>query len=138
MPITLPKPAPSTVDLFVELTPKDARVSSKKLFGQPAAFVNGNLFLGTFGEIVFFRLAPEDRVRARRTPGVTAFEPMPGRAMAEYVAFPASVLEDRAQSREWARKALGYASGLPIKPAKARGRAARGGVRPPRSDPGRT
>ncbi|HLN51083.1 MAG TPA: TfoX/Sxy family protein [Thermoplasmata archaeon] len=116
----IPKAASPTVKLFEELTPAEKAVEAKKLFGQPAAFVNGNLFLGVFGEKLFVRLSEADRTEARRLPGCVNFEPMPGRPMSEYMVLPKSVLEVRTQARSWVTRSLRYASGLPPKRPKGR------------------
>jgi TfoX/Sxy family transcriptional regulator of competence genes len=116
----IPGPSRPSVKLFESLTPEDAGVVAKKLFGQPAVFVNGNLFFGVFGRKLFLRLSEADRESARRLPGFINFEPMPGRAMSEYFVLPKTVLESPTRSREWVARSLRYASGLPPKRAKGK------------------
>jgi len=110
-----------------ELAPGGPGVTRRRLFGQPAVFVNGNLFLGTFGEHVFVRLAGPDRARARSEGGMRPFEPMPGRAMAEYFVLPDTLLNDRRNASEWVRRGLAYVRTLPPKgpPASPGGRGRR-------------
>ena len=115
MPLSLPKAAPQAVRRFEELIPEDDRVRARTMFGQPCAFVNGNMFFGVFGGHLFVRLSEEDRAEAARTPGFTAFEPMPGRAMREYRVLPATVLGNRERARQWAARSLRFASSLPPK-----------------------
>ena len=79
----IPKAEVRVTRIFEELTPTAKGVTSKKMFGQPAAFVNGNLFMGVFGENLFVRLSVSDRTVARTSAGFAPFEPMPGRAMRE-------------------------------------------------------
>ena len=122
MPMTLPKAAPAAVKLFEELTPSGPRVATKKMFGQPAAFVNGNLFFGVFGEHVFVRLSESDREEAGKIRGFTTFEPLPGRAMREYLVLPPAILGDRSQARQWLARSLRFATGLPPKRAKSKGK----------------
>jgi len=117
-----PTPTAGTVKLFEELTPTAPGVVAKKMFGQPAAFLNGNMFFGVFGEEVFVRLSEADRTEALRTPGFHLFEPMPGRPMREYVALPRAVLANRSAARKWLARSVDYASHLPVKKAKAKGR----------------
>jgi TfoX/Sxy family transcriptional regulator of competence genes len=118
--VQLPKPDPAAARLLEELTPKGRGVTSKKMFGQPAAFVNGNLFLGVFGDRIFLRLSKEDRIEAARTPGFVPFEPMPGRPMKAYFVVPDAVLRDRPRCRTWVARALDFVSGLPPRTAKSK------------------
>jgi TfoX/Sxy family transcriptional regulator of competence genes len=85
------------------------------MFGHPAAFVNGNLCMGTFGNDVFVRL-DDSGVRAlSKIQGVRSFEPMPGRPMKQYLVLPPSLLKDAAQSRRWVRRSIEYVLTLPPK-----------------------
>ncbi len=49
----MPRASPAAVKLFGELAGALPTASVRKMFGQPAAFVNGNMFLGVFGGDVF-------------------------------------------------------------------------------------
>jgi TfoX/Sxy family transcriptional regulator of competence genes len=118
MPMSIPKASPAVVQRFEELVPQGPGVTTQKMFGQPAAFVNGNLFFGVFGEKIFVRLSESEVAAARKLPGYAAFEPMPGRAMREYLVLPGSLLADRARARGWVGRSLRFASGLPAKKAK--------------------
>jgi TfoX/Sxy family transcriptional regulator of competence genes len=86
----------------------------RKMFGFPAAFVNGNLFTGLFEDRWFVRLADEDRV-ALQVEGGAPFEPMPGRAMKAYVELPPEVLADPSARDGWLRRSLDHAAALPPK-----------------------
>jgi TfoX/Sxy family transcriptional regulator of competence genes len=121
MPMSMPQPAPPAVKLFEELIPAAPGVSAKRVFGQPAAFVNGNMFFGVFGKNLFVRLSEDDRAEARQTPGFVTFEPSPGRAMREYMVLPAGVRGDRVRARGWVARSLGYASSLKSKSPKKKG-----------------
>ena len=118
MPMHLPKPAPRAVRLFEEFAPERTGVAARKMFGQPCAFVNGNMFFGVLGEDVFVRLSECDRARASKIHGFDAFEPVPGRPMREYFVLPKSILEDRTKLRQWVARSLSYASSLPPKKSK--------------------
>ena len=63
-------------------------VEARKMFGHPAAFVNGNMFSCLFQSSMILRLSEPDR----RQSGAKPFEPMPGRPMREYVEVPEEVL----------------------------------------------
>lgn len=114
----IPKADVRVTRIFEELTPTTRGVTSKKMFGQPAAFVNGNLFMGVFGENLFVRLSVSDRTVARTSAGFAPFEPMPGRAMKEYWVIPRSVVENRVEARQWVARSLTYALTLAAKRPK--------------------
>ena len=113
-----PHADPQAVARFERLVPTEPDVAVRAMFGHPAAFAAGNLFLGVFGESVFVRLSDEDRPAALRLDGARPFEPMPGRPMREYVVLPPSLAGDRARAGRWVTKALGYARGLGPKAKK--------------------
>src|SRR5215510_15391221 len=85
------------------------KTKKRKMFGFPAAFVNGNLFMGLHQEDMLLRLPEEDRTRLLQTAGARIFEPMPGWPMQEYVVIPPSLLNDRKKLELWVAKALEYA-----------------------------
>jgi TfoX/Sxy family transcriptional regulator of competence genes len=116
----LPKSAPAAVRLFEELVPADPSVTTKKMFGQPAAFVNGNLFFGVFGDDVFVRLSGPDVEEARRVGSFRPFEPMPGRAMSNYLVLPRTMRKNSPETQAWVARALTFGSSLPPKKSKAR------------------
>lgn len=114
----IPTPEAGAIKAFEALTPAGPSIGVKKVFGQPAAFVNGNMFLGVFGEKVFVRLSEEGGKEATERHGLEPFEPMPGRPMRGYVVLPSKILSDRIAARKWVSKSLAFASGLPPKAAK--------------------
>jgi len=116
----IPKASSDLTKTFEELTPVSGCVSSKKMFGQPAAFANGNLFMGVFGDSLFVRLSEPDCEKARETAGFAPFEPMPGRAMRAYWVLPPSIVKNRIRAREWVARSLDYAITLPPKERKGR------------------
>lgn len=114
------------VALFDEAVPDDPRVARKQMFGYPAAFVNGNLFIGLHQENFIVRLSPADRVAFDKAYGARPFEPMPGRAMKEYATLPEEVLDDAETRAAWIARSLAYAVTVPAKPAKGAARKKRG------------
>ncbi|MCI4336637.1 MAG: TfoX/Sxy family protein [Thermoplasmata archaeon] len=118
----MPKAAAAAVTVFEGLVPKGENVTSKKMFGQPAAFVNGNLFFGVFGEHIFVRLSDADRADAVRGEGFTTLEPMPGRVMREYLVLPSGVLRDRKSASKWVARSLRYVETIPPKSGKRKSR----------------
>jgi TfoX/Sxy family transcriptional regulator of competence genes len=111
----MPKPSAGAVKLFEGLAERAPGSTVRKMFGQPAAFVHGNLCLGVFGDDVFLRLSESDREAAAKVAGVRPFEPMPGRPMREYRVFPAAVLRDPKRSADWLRRAIAYCEAMPPK-----------------------
>jgi TfoX/Sxy family transcriptional regulator of competence genes len=136
MPMHLPRAARPVIELFEAIRPSAPDVTVRSVFGQPAAFVRGNMFLGVFGDSVFLRLDEDDRKAAQQIPGAHLFEPMPGRAMREYVVLPADVLASSKTGGDWIDRSLRYATTLDPKtkrgrnpPRRAVGRSARGPAR---------
>lgn len=102
------------------LVPTGPTVTVRKMFGQPAAFVNGNLFFGVFGEDLFVRLSDADRADAERLGEFRPFEPMPGRPMRGYLVLPRPWLRDRKAAAPWVAKALRFGTSLPTKASAKR------------------
>lgn len=117
----IPKVHSEVAELFEDLTPTARGVTSKKMFGQPAAFANGNLFMGVFGGSMFVRLSASDQTEAKATPGFVPFEPMPGRAMRAYWVLPKSILKNPAEAHRWVDRALTFA--LTLAPKRPKGKA---------------
>lgn len=111
----MPKVTTAATDWLNQAASKDPRVKVKKLFGQPAAFVNGKMCFGTFGEEIVLRLSPEDLEKVGALPGSHPFEPMAGRAMKGYVALPVSALSDPKESARWVAKAVRWTETLSSK-----------------------
>ena len=86
------------------------------MFGYPAFFVNGNMFVGVHGDKLFLRLSDEDIADImKKHKDVGAFEPMPRRAMKGYVVLPKTDYSDDKLFAEWLDKAINYVSTLPPK-----------------------
>jgi TfoX/Sxy family transcriptional regulator of competence genes len=115
MGMSFPKPDEESRAFFDTLVPDDPRVKSRPMFGNRAAFVNGNMFLALFGSKVAVRLSDEDRAELLKAAGTEIFEPMPGRAMKEYVVLPEGWRKRRAKAEEWAERSFAWASALPPK-----------------------
>ena len=108
------------VKAFEHLTQTVPQATSRKVFGYPAVFINGQMFAGLHQDKMILRLSEEDRARFMQLKGASAFEPMPGRPMREYVVVPPSLLKSDAELEDWLAKALAYASTLPPKATKPR------------------
>ena len=104
----MPKSSEATIAAFRSVVEAGPDSVEKKMFGQLAGFVNGNMFMGTFGDQIQVRLSAAGRDEALRA-GAIPFEPM-GRAMKEYVVLPPEVVADPAALRGWVAKAYQYVS----------------------------
>ena len=108
-------PSPqAVVALFERVAPKGPDVTRRKMFGFPAAFVNGNLCCGTFNDELMLRL-PEDARAELETLGGTPFAPMPGRPMKGYVAVGPQVFADESALHAWLERAATFTRTLPPK-----------------------
>ncbi len=99
------------VDLFASVMPGPP-ATERKVFGYPAGFVNGNMFMGLFADEMILRLPEDLREKIISARGAKIFEPMPGRRMKEYVALPRSVRNDRKELAAWVARALEYGESL--------------------------
>jgi len=116
------KPNESLVKLLDEIVATlefDAPVDYRPMFGCPAYFTGGNLFAGVWQQTMMLRLSEDERAEVTAAGG-RQFEPMPGRAMKEYVALPPDMMADRDIASLWVRKAAAYAASLPPKAKKPR------------------
>jgi TfoX/Sxy family transcriptional regulator of competence genes len=120
-PSKMPKPSDETKEFFASIVPDHPAVTVRPMFGQLSAFVNGNMFMGIFGDDVVVRLPEADRA-AIAAAGGGPFEPMAGRPMREYVMLPAAWRDEPERVREWAARSLDHAEELPAKQAKKKGR----------------
>jgi TfoX/Sxy family transcriptional regulator of competence genes len=117
-----PRPSAAARDAFQALIPDDPAVAARPMFGNLAAFVNGNMFTGLFGEDLFVRVSEDDRGKLLKEGGAD-FSPMPGRAMKGYVALPSGWQKRTDATRAWITRSLAYARALPPKspkPARAK------------------
>jgi len=118
----MPKPSDQAKAAFSGLVPDDPSITLRPMFGNLAAFVNGNMFSGLFGEDLFVRLPDEEAAQVKRQGG-RPFEPMPGHAMSGYVMVPATWQKKPDAVRAWVVRALALTRSMPAKakkPAKAK------------------
>ncbi len=94
MPMQWRKSPQDLIDLFSSVVPGPP-VVQRKMFGYPAAFVNGNLFMSLFQDDMILRLPEGLREELLKVDGAKIFSPMPGRPMREYVAIPPRVMENK-------------------------------------------
>ena len=113
----MPRPSDAAKELFRGLVPQGPGVALKPMFGNLAAFVNGNMFAGLFGEDLFVRL-PDDEAAAVRRDGGRDFEPMAGRAMKGYVLVPDGWRERPEAVAPLVERAMELTSRMPAKASK--------------------
>lgn len=114
----IPKPSDADKDYFRSIAPDDdPRVEVKAMFGNLAAFVNGNMFMGLFGPAVGVRLDDAGREELAAVEGSGPFGPE-GRPMREYVSLPAAWREDAQSTATWVDRALEHTGQMPPKKKK--------------------
>ena len=112
------KPNATTVAYYEALLPQDPRVVPGQMFGHPCAFINGNMFFGTFAQTLIARVG-EVRAATLDSEDFAVFEPMKGRAWKAYVQFDPLAVDEEAAAAV-ANDALHDAAKLPPKVKNAR------------------
>jgi TfoX/Sxy family transcriptional regulator of competence genes len=110
------KTSPELVAAFDKAVPISPSVTRRPMFGYASAFVNGNMFAGTFQDSIVVRLAETDRAALLRVKGAAPFEPM-GHPMKEYVVVPASIVAKPKELGAWIERGHRYGLTLPAKSA---------------------
>lgn len=106
------------VDFLVEKM-KDKNCNYRMMFGYPTYFFNGNMLVGVYGDKLFLRLSDVDIASIMKNcSGITAFEPMPGKAMKDYVVLPKNVYSNDRVFEEYLDKSIKYVSSLMPKAKK--------------------
>ena len=116
--ISIPKPTKEDKDLFASLVPRQSVVSTRLVFGNDAAFVNGNMFFGIYGKDLFVRLPPDQAKELLGKTGAGAFEPVEGHPMSGYYVLPRAWRNMTPEARRWVDRSLEWASALPPKRKK--------------------
>jgi TfoX/Sxy family transcriptional regulator of competence genes len=111
------KTPPEIAEAFDKAVPALPTVTRRPMFGYASAFVNGNMFAGTFQDTIVVRLGEADRAALLRLKGAATFQPM-GRAMKEYVVVPASIVASPKHLRGWIERGRQFAVTLPAKSPK--------------------
>jgi len=89
------------------------------MFGQPAVFVNGNMFAGLVRGRMILRLSLTDVEKFLAHRGARPFIAMGGRRMKQWVVVPVAMLRSPRALKPWLGRALACGRSLP---AKASGR----------------
>jgi len=120
-PVKKWKPASEEwVRVFTKAADAIPEAERRKMFGYPAAFVNGNMFAGLHESGLVLRLPENDREEFLKLGGAKQFEPMPGRPMRGYVVASEKLASRPAEVQSWLRRAFTYAASLPPKASKSK------------------
>jgi TfoX/Sxy family transcriptional regulator of competence genes len=103
----------AVVTTYETALPDDPRVVRKQMFGSPCAFVNRQMFFGTFEDTLVARIGPERVSEIVDQPGMQPFAPTEGRVWSDYVQLDPTV--DPQLLAELATEALAWAAALPRK-----------------------
>ncbi len=112
------KPSNDDKEYFRSLVEHLPGIDIKPMFGNLAAFVNGNMFCGLFGSDVGIRLGEPSRVDLLAIPGAGPFGP-PGRPMKEDVSLPPKwrdTTDERVDA--WVHRAFENTAAMPPKKPK--------------------
>jgi TfoX/Sxy family transcriptional regulator of competence genes len=116
-PASMPKwkPAPQEwIDAFDAALPD--KVERRKMFGYPAAFVNGNMAAGLHQDDLVLKLDEKDRAALMKAGG-KPFVVM-GRTMGAFVVAPRDLQKKPAELKKWLSRSIAYAASLPPKAKK--------------------
>lgn len=102
---------------FLALVPDRPDVVVKPMFGNLGAYVNGNMFMGSFGADVGVKLSAEDRDALLAIEGAGPFGPTE-RPMGGYVTLPSAWRSPRSKATSWISRSLEYVAEMPPKAAK--------------------
>ena len=111
----MPKPSDTDLERFRSLAPDAPGVEVKPMFGQLAAFVNGNMFAGLFGSAIGVKLAEDAAAELSALPGSGPFGPEE-RPMGGYVALPPEMDDEEASA--WVDRAHEHVATFPPKQKK--------------------
>ena len=132
------KSPPELVAVFEAVFP-DPPALARPMFGYPAGFVNGHMFMSLFQDRLVLRLPEGPAQELLEILGGEPFEPMAGRAMTGYYTVPPSMTADPAgleTLRPWVTKAFEHAAALPPKvPKKSKPKAPKPKAAKPEAPP---
>ncbi|KPK62616.1 hypothetical protein AMJ83_10400 [candidate division WOR_3 bacterium SM23_42] len=100
---------PQELVVFLEKRLKNVKCQSRKMFGCPAYFINGNMFVGAFQKDIFIRLPPGDiKGILEKYAEMKPFKPRAGVTMKEYVVIPEALYTRRKVFFELLNKSVRY------------------------------
>jgi TfoX/Sxy family transcriptional regulator of competence genes len=111
---TFDKSPADLVERFGAVVEARPALSVRKMFGYPAAFVNGNLATSLHRATWLVRLSEANTAKLIALGG-DPFEPMPGRPMRGYTTLPAEIAADADTAGAWVDRAIDHVATLPPK-----------------------
>ena len=111
----IPRSDENLVGFFKSIIPDDPSVTMRPMFGNLSAFVNGNMFIGVYGEDLFVRLSDDDQKELLKNKGASNFAPMAGRPMKEYVTLPQEWTKESEKAKHWVDRSLEWTAKMPPK-----------------------
>jgi len=109
----MPNPSPALITAYETALPDDERIQRKTMFGSPCAFVNRQMFFGTFEESIVARVGPKRVQVLAEHDGMQVFTLSPEKQWDDYVQMDPTVAPD--MFAELASEALAWAAALPKK-----------------------
>jgi len=109
-------PSPDVNAAYEAALPDDARVARKKMFGSPCAFIQRQMFFGTFEGTFVARIGPARVPTLAGQGGFEVFTPSEGKSWDDYIQMPGDT--DVAILRQIAAEAMAYTVRLPPKAKK--------------------
>jgi TfoX/Sxy family transcriptional regulator of competence genes len=104
---------------FLTAKLENVKCEKRKMFGQFAFFLNGNMFTGVFQSKIFLRLSPESKKETmEHHPKISQFEPRKGQIMKEYITFIPEIVEDGDFFTQLLDSSIKYTSSLSPKKEK--------------------
>jgi hypothetical protein len=113
----MPKHSDQAKAYFRSLVPESPSVEVRPMFGSVAAFVNGNMFAGLFGDDVGVKLDPAGLAELAALPGTGPFGPVE-RPMGGFLSLPTDLPD--ADKTSWVERARDHVGLLPPKVKRAR------------------
>ena len=108
------KSPPDLVERFTTVIASRPQTKVRNMFGNPAAFINGNMTTGLFGASWWVRVSESDTAELIAAGG-GPFEPMAGRAMRGYTVLPGAIAADPEAAGAWVDRAIDHVATLPPK-----------------------
>jgi len=103
---------PEIMARFGELAALAPGADRREVYGHPSCVLRGNMFMGLYEGSLILRLAEPDRTEFLRRYGGGLFEPLPGRAVKEFVVVPPALVGTR-EIEDWVRRSLAYTEQFP-------------------------
>lgn len=103
------------VDFLADIL-NDVECQKRMMFGYPAYFIKGNMFIAAHQDNLILRVSKESKEDLKKQyHGVGDFEPMPGRMMKEYLVIPKKIYTTKEEFTRLLEISLEYVSSLPPK-----------------------